>query len=510
MALLALLALALLVLCPSRSWSAETNTLASTFEQIAKTNRHFAHTVIIEYSTLRLPMSGLGEKDASRFRSWAIDQLFLLQHLKAASKQRDALIGLLEHENPKVRTLALGALFQNLDARDLPLFASLLDDRAPTFLYLTDETDSSGGMSSSADQERPQSVEGVASAMLMFWGVPSNDRSENRKWLVEKKDFNHWAQQNLEKVRNRPKPERRISASRTEPELALYQADTKRVLADLQTLPLFDRALTAFHLYQWRHGQYFDTDALRKAALVNFKELGHAEVVRILRFNREDRLPAILPPFAKSYEDDPLMGTEWFSPRYVQGFILSYGRELLLPEDVPFLLEKEKSADRFERPNWVIAAADLAYRRSPAEARAIIQDALPRFPLTDGSHGHNRAALLTVLWRHEGMKVAADLVEHFYVTTADGLGQYSLLGSIERAAQPNTLDLLAIIVADKRFEQLKPYVLKELLDIVNRSLPKPLETDEEIKPHLNPNDATPATQALWRERLRQHFANPRK
>lgn len=473
------LMLGLALLWPAQSQSVDTTTLAATFEAIAKTNRHFSHIVIIKSSAMEMRSSYSGELDRQRYRSWAIDQLVLLQHLKAASKQRDALLPLLEHDDPKVRTLALGALFQREDAQDLPLIASLLDDDAPTFLDLTDETGSHGAFNISSDQERAQTVTTVASAMLVHWGAPDNDEGYRNVLIVtgeqpnlKKADFNRWSREFAADIKN-VKLRRGQDGRRMEPALALYQADTKRVLADLQTLPLYERALAAFHISLWYQSQYFDTDALRKTALASFKELGHAEVVRILKLNQKDRLPAIPPPFARSYENDPLRGDGWYSPQYAQEFILYHGQELLLPEDVPFLLEGEKSTDRYERSNWVITAADLAYSRSPSEARAIIQDALPRYPVTDGSHGSNRAALLSILWRHEGMKAAPELVEKFYMATADGLAQYSLLGFIDRMARPDTQDLLAVIVADKRAEQLKPYVLKELLDMVNRRLSKP-------------------------------------
>jgi hypothetical protein len=405
--------------------------------------------------------------------------------------------------------LALGALFQNLDARDLPLFASLLDDRAPTLLYLTDET-GAGGMSSSEDQESPQSVEGVASAMLKFWGVPASDRSENRKWLVEKKDFNRWAKQNFEKISSQPKPERRITTSEMAPELALYQADTKHILANLQVLPANARAWATFYLYRSSYGNYVDERALRQAALVAFKELGHEEVIRILGYNRDDQFPEIQSLLSESFKDDPLKAqffgqveapTKELLPLLVQHFILYYGRELLVPEDVPFLLAGPRQpVGSFISSFWIVAAAEVAHRRSPAESKQIITKAMKQYSAPSISDTHTQAMLQDVLWRTEGMKASAELIEWFHTTPNPG----SLLSYVERAAIPDTHELLTAIVADKRFYQTKSYTLAALLRLANQRLPLALISSQEIQAYLNRND--PVILTIWRERLRQHFS----
>ncbi|MCD6050729.1 MAG: hypothetical protein K0Q55_2132 [Verrucomicrobia bacterium] len=167
-----MLVLALLALWPAQSQSADTNTLTTIFEQIAKTNRHFSREVIIESKALKIPRFYAGERDKAQFRTRALDQYLLLRQLQDYIKHRDELLKLLKHENPKVRTLALGALFQREEARDLPFIASLLHDYAATFPHLSDHTDSSGTVPSAEGQEVYQSVETVASAMLIFWGAP--------------------------------------------------------------------------------------------------------------------------------------------------------------------------------------------------------------------------------------------------------------------------------------------------------------------------------------------------
>jgi hypothetical protein len=57
----------------------------------------------------------------------------MLSELRALGMRRDALVELLKHPDAKVRTLALGALFEREDAHDLPAIVSLVADTAQTF-----------------------------------------------------------------------------------------------------------------------------------------------------------------------------------------------------------------------------------------------------------------------------------------------------------------------------------------------------------------------------------------
>jgi hypothetical protein len=83
---------------------------------------------------------------------------------------------LLKHPDPKVRTLALGAIFQREDGRDLPLIASLINDSALTFPNLHNVIGSGGGPQPLSEFEDSQTVGYVAQAMLAFWGVPHDGR----------------------------------------------------------------------------------------------------------------------------------------------------------------------------------------------------------------------------------------------------------------------------------------------------------------------------------------------
>jgi hypothetical protein len=152
------------------------------FEQMAQTYSHFSLTVVIQNRPLRLwtpmeetkPGTNLPAIWKPQNNPLAVEQLQLVKELRALSGNRQTLAALLKNSNPKVRTLALGAIFQREDGRDLPLIASLINDPAPTFSNLHESMSSMAGPRPVPEVENPQSVGDVAQAMLAFWGVPHN------------------------------------------------------------------------------------------------------------------------------------------------------------------------------------------------------------------------------------------------------------------------------------------------------------------------------------------------
>ena len=139
----------------------------SQLERMVQRCSHFARTAIIYNRQLRLWEEDLLVAQQNR----------LVRELRALSGNRESLVTLLEHPNPRVRTLALGALFEREDGRDLPLIASLVDDEAPTFPDLHESMNSMGGPRPMSELESPQTVNDVAQAMLKFWFCASRAAS---------------------------------------------------------------------------------------------------------------------------------------------------------------------------------------------------------------------------------------------------------------------------------------------------------------------------------------------
>jgi hypothetical protein len=97
------------------------------------------------------------------------EQARLLIDLRAWAKHAEAVRWLISHADAKVRTLALGVLFVHEDPQDLPLIASLADDKTPTILDIHDSPNSQAGVRPLREIEKPQTVGDVAESMLVFY-----------------------------------------------------------------------------------------------------------------------------------------------------------------------------------------------------------------------------------------------------------------------------------------------------------------------------------------------------
>jgi len=120
-------------------------------EQMATNYSHFSLEAVIRNRPLRLwGVMAKTQSGDSRPFVWKPNPLVgeqarLVQELRSVDGDRPALATLLKHPDPKVRTLALGALFQREDGRDLPLLAGLIDDPALTFTNLHESMSQMGG-----------------------------------------------------------------------------------------------------------------------------------------------------------------------------------------------------------------------------------------------------------------------------------------------------------------------------------------------------------------------------
>ena len=164
-----------------RAGPANLVSLQHQLEQIAQTNDYYSLSFIINNRPIRLwPAVTYVKQGTNSFRliekpdPLLAEQFQLLRTLQSVSGDRAGLVTLLTNANPRVRTLALGALFQREDGHDLPLIASLINDPAPTFPDLHDSMNQQGGRRLQAELTNSLTVGDVARSMLAFWGVESS------------------------------------------------------------------------------------------------------------------------------------------------------------------------------------------------------------------------------------------------------------------------------------------------------------------------------------------------
>lgn len=502
-----ILGLALVLGCARTNCRGATDTVQAQFEQMAKTYGHFSLTVVIQNRPLRLGTPLEATKRGNN--PLALEQLQLAQELRALSGDRKALAALLENPDPKVRTLALGAIFQREDGRDLTLIATLINDPAPTFPNLHESMSSIGGARPMSELEDPQSVGHVAQAMLAFWGVTHNGRPVgmgpgNLEGIyITTDDFaEYWKKYAVREYSASWFAVRMKRATRrTIPIQPEYQPDIQRVLAEMKALPLPDRAWIQLYVLApegWFEFEPSDLVARDDELVAMTKKLSPASLLCFLQ--------------RQKVSDDPdlLMGKQ--NPEFVRisNFILRHADQLLEAEDADALLACE-NAERDPsgvNPSWSIGAALV----QPARASEILHGALAR---ETRSYDTAAGLLAGALWRIRGPAEMDFLVNWFYTvlpTAREPIHQpVALLWEVEAAARRDTKQLIRALVKDARFDSTDWESLKEMLKIVNAGRSTPLVNERDIYA-AQPNGLLDERMVLpaWRNLLRCEYGLPEK
>jgi len=439
----------------------------------------------------------------------------LIAGLRALGPDRDALAACLQDPDPQIRTLALGALFEREDGRDLALIASLLNDDAPTFPVFNQVEDWSNHSMALRVDPRPQTVGQVAQAMLACYlgaagyGNSSYPSDYSAAAIIAKNFADYWpsrahraycASWFLVKMNRAYRQQSPVDAA--------YAPDIHRVLAAINALPSADAALT--NLYVLRNVVFSEPneilpDAAQVAAV---KPLGAPTLLRFLQ-----RQPV---------SDDPDL--QFVNPsreRYpffenMANFVLAHATNLLRPEDANALLVCESLEENNHlasgRPyRWAAAAAELAGERDPAQAGAIVRAALLRYPLSESTEATAEGCLLAALWSVRGLDEKDFIIDWFYsvapsTSSGDLGGLWNFLGAVHDANRPGTPALMAAFFADPRFDQLEgERAFEQLFAIADLDQPTPLLSLRDIYDQSRPGPNQDAVFASWRALLRQHY-----
>lgn len=507
-----LLCLALLLSGARANCLGAAGTLQVQFEQMAKTYSHFSLTVVIGNRPLRLwaPMEeakpGTNPPAIWKPRSnpLALEQLQLVKQLGALSGDRKTLAALLGHPDPKVRTLALGAIFEREDGRDLPLIATFINDPAPTFPNLHESMNGRGGARPMPEVENSQSVGDVAQAMLTFWGVPrTGTRTPVGTWVgrISTNDFaEYWKKYaGREYSASWFAVKMKRATRQTIPIQPEYRSDIQRVLTEMKALPMPDRAWTQLYILApegWFEFEPSDLVVTDGELVAMTKKLGPAALLRFLQGNK--------------VSDDPDLCMDKDDREFVRmsSFILRRADELLRAEDADALLACEyvEHHSGAVNPAWAIGAALV----QPARASEILHAALARetrsFEVAAGQ-------LAGALWRIRGPAEMDSLLNWFYTilpTASEPVHQpVVLLWEVEAAARPDTRQLIAALVKDPRFDHTDWNILKELLKIVNAGRSLPLVKQSDIYA-AQPNGLLDVRMIypVWRNLLRREYGLP--
>jgi hypothetical protein len=474
--------------------------------QLAQASSHFSRTVVIANQRLRIEGAGV------RMRSpLGIEQDELANSLREVSSDRNTLFKLLHDADPRVRTIALGAIFEREDGRDLPLIASLVDDDANTIPDLHDSMNQMGGPRPMEELESSQTVGEIARAMLRFWmksalgNVPESTMNFATYWK-RYAGCDHaasWFPVKMKRATGGSFPSN--PARKMAIESVLYQIDR---------LPSPDREWTRLYvllpeLFGWNQELQREESVVSVDEVVaTARQLGSPALLRFL----QHRQVSTDPDF---YLSDAAAGDSVEPPYFprISDFILLHAGDLLRPQDAQALLVQEqveaslaqKAHKDGAMPSWDIARAEL----QPTQAIDILRTAMA----ARSQHYEQNAIgeLAGAMWQIRGPGALGFLTDWFYRSIPSRnthLDQTEIfLIQVENAGRPDTRQLMTALVGDSRFDQTNQSELRELLKVASVGRATPLVERGELYQYLQAGPREQAMLANWRTLLRREYAS---
>jgi hypothetical protein len=393
----------------------------------------------------------------------------LIRELTSSKFVVEALVKLLKHDNPKVRTLAMAALFAREDPRLLPHLVSLVDDKAVTFSRPQPPSAFPFPKKKMPRLDK-QTVGEVAYQFVTFYleranyvyGVKGtqNQGGFDAYWAARKdRQFcASWFSVQLARANQRtsPTPKERFDKIRA-------------VRQRIDKLPRLDRAWTLL----WLNGESGCPVLVSEAELIAAcKELGPDRLILML----QRKIPS----------DDPDVQSRRSNNGPYRGmtlFVLAHAPALLRPKDAETVLACERwerdyvknaISDPMLTASWTIAAAEL--KNDKTKARDLLLGAFAHFQevYQDGE----RAQLAVALWGLEGLDASTFVLKWFY-DNPPAFGHFphqraAFLEGVARQRKPENRKLIAALVRNKDFETLDWQSLRTLVNIVNGWSEKPV------------------------------------
>ena len=382
----------------------------------------------------------------------------------------DALIDLLEHDDPKMRTLAIALLIDKGDPSALPHIAELLDDDAPTY-RIAEGTREAWPRPYVPTVWAEQTVGDVAEVALAVYCRQSprfssrdrTDRSSFDAYWATYKDLPYCASWFAVKL---------MRASRgTSPTQDEWAADIRRVREQIDAIPGDDRAWTLL----WLYGEAGSDALVSEAELIEMcQQLGPEKLLAMLRNEIPSDDPDIQPGGS---------GTSWWYRR-MSLFVLQRAEQLFDPSHAQALLACEQLyrsetgewvGPGLKTPYWAIAAARL----QPDDAADILLPAMGRFQ--GRFDDEERMQLAVTIWELAGESQLDFLTEWFYNEAPEDGTRAKFLQNIMSRGDPLARRTIAGIVSDPGIDSVDVDALVTILRRVNGWTDAPVVSAMEMR-----------------------------
>lgn len=377
---------------------------------------------------------------------------------------------LLAHSDPRVRTLALAALFRQGNPQALPLFFAGKNDAAATFPHSPGMPQTEVSLDHLGPPV-PQTVGNIASALLRFYTektLRSQIFDEYWKPRENRKTCASWFGARLVAAT--------VGSSSPSPEC---RAQVDSIRREIDRLPLEESVLTLI----WLRNAYPDDSPENPIQFTPTGEL----VGQARRLGRQQILRIL---WQQSLSADPDLQPIWGNISYgmIYRFLLAHAKELLLPEDADALRTEGRKA--FDRSTYCYPEATLtaawwtaAAQLQPAQASTILREGYDAMAKANASAESRQDLLLGLcdLPSAEGRRFAVDWFYEAPGTQSERSYNEDRHGFLLMAKKrANVKSLVASLLEDPRSGEMSSASLAEIAEMTNTWLPKPIATLEEV------------------------------
>lgn len=387
-------------------------------------------------------------------------------------KDPSAAVPLLQHNDPKIRSLAMSILFDAEKPEFLPLIHKLTKDTSPTFPTIKQD-DSAIWMRGRENESQTVGMLATSYLDFMLMERKGEDFETVRKerQQVAGLTVDHW--------------ERRLDRASSS---SLPVQDEREPLIDTVWDEIRREPEPRVHwLMLWLGAMWH-----QKGMMTNGKHPttgpSEEEIIKSVQKLPREQLLGFLADAA--INDDPSMQLKqmnnWPNKR-AKIFLLKHADRFFEEKDSAKLLKMEvarspeRTIDPFVSGWWAVAAANL----DPANASTILKSAILRY--NSSYQSDERALIASTLCNLSGKTETPYLIEWFFTEPIEVSSfPHARAKFLINAGNTKNIEMLHAIVADPRFEKLEWQSLARFVRVANSLNKMPIVSNEEFESAWHP------------------------